>query len=80
VGDGSATRLEDVLHWLILARALALKTAERTWRDVAAELRVHPHTLSRFARQFTGLTLRAVATDRDAAAAMERALIPSFRE
>jgi hypothetical protein len=80
VGDASATRLEDVLHWLILARALALKTAERTWYDVAADLRVHPQTLSRFARQFTGLTLRRIATSGDAAAAMGRALLPSFQE
>lgn len=82
VGDEAETRLEDVLHWLILARALALKTAARTWCDVATELRIHPHTLSRFARQFTGLTLRQVGSGREGAAAvlMERALIPLFAD
>src|SRR3954454_13080211 len=31
VGPDSALRLEDVLHWLLLVRALALKTPQRSW-------------------------------------------------
>jgi hypothetical protein len=58
VGPEAPLRLEDVLHWVILARALELKRAGRSWASVAQEVRVHPHTLGRFARRFTGRTLR----------------------
>jgi transposase-like protein len=79
LGDASPLRLEDVLHWLILARAMEIKTPRRTWTAVAEEVAVHPQTLARFARQFTRRGLRAVAADpAGAASALERALLPHF--
>jgi len=79
MGEASPVRLEDVLHWVILARALEAKTPRRTWIEVAAEVAVHPQTLARFARQFARRGLRGVATDpAGAALALERSMVPHF--
>lgn len=82
VGAGADLRLEDVLHWLILARAVALKTPARSWCDVADELGVHPHTLARFARDFTGHTLRGLLRGGVSAAvdALERRILPHLAD
>ena len=80
MGGASPVRLEDVLHWVILARALEAKSPRRTWIEVAAEVAVHPQTLARFARQFARRGLRAVATDpASAALSLERAMVPHFQ-
>lgn len=58
---GADLRLEDYLHWLLLLRATARKTPDRSWGDVAEEIGVHPHTLGRLARQLAGHSLRDLA-------------------
>ena len=60
-------RLEDYLHWLLLLRATARKTPDRSWGDVAEEVGVHPHTLGRLARQLAGRSLRDLAAGGQAA-------------
>jgi hypothetical protein len=56
-----ALRLEDVLDWVLLLRALGVRQRGRAWRDVAAELGVHEHTLARLARRLTGRSLASLA-------------------
>jgi hypothetical protein len=60
-GQRTALRLQDFLHWLLLLRASHRKCATRPWAQVAAEIGVHPHTLSRLARQLTGISLRELS-------------------
>ncbi|HEX8429959.1 MAG TPA: hypothetical protein VF625_01685 [Longimicrobium sp.] len=64
-GKRAGVRLQDVLHWVLLVRALGRKTPDRRWTEVAAEIGVHPHTLGRFARRYTGRTLPRLARERD---------------
>jgi len=61
VSADSDLRLQDFVHWLLLLRATHRKTAELAWADVADEIGIHPHTLSRLARQLTGCSLRDLA-------------------
>lgn len=61
VGPSSGLRLQDFLHWLTLHRALGLKRPDRTWERVAEMVGVHPHTLGRWARRFTGRSLSELA-------------------
>ena len=61
VGADAELRLQDFVHWLLLLRAAHRKTAELAWADVADEIGIHPHTLSRLARQLTGCSLRDLA-------------------
>lgn len=65
VGTSSPLRLQDFLHWVLLLRALARKTPERTWVAVAHELKLSPHTLWRYAKDLTGRTLPALAGAED---------------
>jgi hypothetical protein len=58
--NGPALRLEDVLDWVLLLRALGVRQRGRAWREVAAELGVHEHTLARLARRLTGQSLAAL--------------------
>jgi AraC-like DNA-binding protein len=60
-GRGAELRLQDFLHWVILLRAAHRKRPSLAWADVADELGIHPHTLSRLARQLTGAPLRDLA-------------------
>ncbi|MFL5538977.1 MAG: helix-turn-helix transcriptional regulator [Longimicrobiaceae bacterium] len=60
---GSELRLQDFVHWLLLLRATHRKHGELAWADVADEIGIHPHTLSRLARQLTGCSLRDLAAD-----------------
>lgn len=69
VGPDAELRLQDFLHWLLLLRAAHRKTPALAWADVADEIGIHPHTLSRLARQLTGLSLRELAADGHAALA-----------
>jgi hypothetical protein len=52
-----ALRIEDVLHWLILLRAVLQKDRHTSWRLVARSLDVHEHTLARSAQTLVGTTL-----------------------
>jgi AraC-like DNA-binding protein len=61
VGGDGELRLQDFVHWLLLLRAVHRKTAELAWADVADEIGIHPHTLSRLSRQLTGCSLRDLA-------------------
>jgi hypothetical protein len=60
-GDATELRLQDFLHWLLLLRALRHKRAGTAWSRIADDIGVHPHTLSRLARQLTGHSLRGLA-------------------
>jgi hypothetical protein len=55
-------RLEDVLDWLLLLYAIGRKTPAQSWSNVAAELQIHPHTLSRIAARLTDRPLRELAS------------------
>lgn len=52
------------LDWVLVLRARAAKTGERSWSDVAAELGVHTRTLRRVAGRRLGAGLEGLA-DRD---------------
>lgn len=60
LGGTPGLRLQDFLHWLLLLRALAAKTPERSWASVAEALKLSPQTLWRYARDLTGRTLPAL--------------------
>jgi hypothetical protein len=62
VSAGVALRLEDVLDWLLLLYAVGRKTPAQSWSAVAAELQIHPHTLSRIAARLTDRPLRKLAS------------------
>jgi hypothetical protein len=69
VGADADLRLQDFLHWLLLLRAAHRKSPALAWADVADEIGIHAHTLSRLARQLTGLSLRELAAAGHAALA-----------
>jgi len=69
LGADAELRLQDFIHWLLLLRATHRKTADLAWADVADEVGIHPHTLSRLARQLTGCSLRDLAASGHAALA-----------
>jgi hypothetical protein len=50
-------RLEDFFDWLLLFHSLARRGGARSWAQVARELGVHEHTLSRVAARLTGRRL-----------------------
>jgi hypothetical protein len=54
-------RLEDFLGWIMLLQATTWREAGHSWREVAAQLGVHEHTIARTARRLTGWTLRSLA-------------------
>lgn len=60
-GEVPETRLKALLQWILLVRAVSLKTKDRSWASVARELEVSRHTLWRTARALTGRTLRELA-------------------
>lgn len=63
IGFSSSLRLEDVLHWILLLRAMERKTPDRPWSAVARDMGVHAHTLGRYARQLTGSPLPQLSTN-----------------
>jgi hypothetical protein len=65
VGASTSLRLQDFLHWLLLLRALAMKTPERSWAAVAETLGLSPQTLWRYSRDLAGRTLPALAASED---------------
>ena len=72
VGPDAELRLQDFLHWVLLLRALARKTPDRTWASVADEVGVHGHTLRRVAQHLAGRTLPALEEGGAEAAALFR--------
>jgi hypothetical protein len=54
-------RLEDVLDWIVLLRAVAMKSPGRSWMSIAGDLRVHQQTIGRIAKRLHGTTLRELA-------------------
>ena len=52
-----APRLEDVLHWLLLLRAVLHKERDLSWHSVARALDVHEQTLARLAQSLAGTSL-----------------------
>ncbi len=60
-GGPARLRLEDVVDWLLLLHAVGRKVPSRSWSDVAAELKVHQHTLARAAARLAGRPLKALA-------------------
>jgi AraC-like DNA-binding protein len=61
MGPDAELRLQDFIHWLLLLRATHRKAPGLAWAEVADEVGIHPHTLSRLARQLTGCSLRDLA-------------------
>lgn len=57
VGTGRDRRLEDFLDWILLARAVERKAPDRSWEQVADNLRLYKSVLARVARRLTGHTL-----------------------
>lgn len=55
--SGSSLRLEDVLDWVLLLRALNLKSSHGGWAGVTKELHIHETTLGRLAKRLTGSRL-----------------------
>jgi hypothetical protein len=72
LGPDAELRLQDFLHWVLLLRALARKTPDRTWASVADEVGVHGHTLRRFSQHLAGRTLPALEEGGAEAAALFR--------
>ena len=67
-------RLEDFIDWVLLLRAVEIKQPNRSWVDVASELRVHEDTLQRIARRFMESSLRHLAAE------TTTELLPRFQE
>jgi hypothetical protein len=59
---GDAMRLDEVLSWLVLLRAVARRPPGRKWASVAAEVGTSERTLARVARQHVGLSLGALTS------------------
>jgi hypothetical protein len=55
------TRLEDLLDWILLVEAVALRPDMQSWAAVAHSLGVHERSLARSARRFLNSGLRNVA-------------------
>jgi hypothetical protein len=60
-GSRTAASLDRFLQWALLVRALETRACGRKWEAVAAEVGVHPHTLSRMAVRLAGVPLQALA-------------------
>jgi hypothetical protein len=63
VGPEISLRLQDFLHWLVLLRAVGLKTPGQSWAAVADQVGVSPPTLARFAKQHSGARLQELSSD-----------------
>lgn len=53
--------LKGFLDWILLLRAAARKTEDRSWREVSEELGVHTRTLRRVARRQFDRSLKGLA-------------------
>ena len=57
VNSHGIQRVKDLLDWLVLLRALSVKTPSLSWRSVAEGMGTHERTLRRMAVRLTGDTL-----------------------
>ncbi len=79
IGEEDDLTLKGFLDWVLLLRAAARKTPDRSWREVAEELGVHVRTLRRVARRQCDSSLQGLSNgSRDAffAAFEERVMAP----
>jgi hypothetical protein len=53
-------RLQDIIDWNLLLRAIFLRAEAASWVGIAEQLGVHEHTLSRMSKRLTGLDLRGL--------------------
>jgi hypothetical protein len=60
-GPEPPLRVQDFVHWILLIHAVALRSTGLRWSGVAAELKVHEHTIARVAHRLAGMNLRQVA-------------------
>lgn len=74
--EASDLTLKGFLDWIVLLRAGSMKTASRSWHEVAKELGVHARTLRRVAQRRMGASLR----DLSPAAGQEDAFFSAFHE
>lgn len=58
--DGNDDRLEDIIAWLVLVRAVQRRRFEGAWHMVAEAVGVDARTLSRLARRLMHMSLREV--------------------
>jgi hypothetical protein len=62
VGSADGPRLQDIIDWNLLLRAIFLRAHASSWVGIAEQLGVHEHTLSRMSKRLTGLDLRGLGT------------------
>jgi hypothetical protein len=55
-------RLQDIIDWNLMLRAIFLRAQAASWVGIAEQLGVHEHTLSRMSKRLTGLDLRGLGT------------------
>lgn len=60
VSGEKAPRLQDVIDWNLLLRAIFFRAQATSWVGIAEQLGVHEHTLSRMSKRLTGLDLRGL--------------------
>jgi hypothetical protein len=60
-GARPATRLEDLVGWILLIRAVSLKSGGRGWNSIASEFRVSQRRLLRLSERLAGLSLSRLA-------------------
>jgi hypothetical protein len=56
-----ATRLEDLVGWILLIRAVSMKSSGRGWSAIASEFKVSQRRLLRLSERLAGLSLSRVA-------------------
>ena len=59
----SPLRLEDMLHWILLLRAVDHRQSGASWGDAASRLGVEPRFLRRHAKQLTGDPIPELASE-----------------
>lgn len=72
--EASGLTLKGFLDWIVLLRATSMKTASRSWNDVAEELGVHARTLRRVSQRRMDASLRELSS----AAGQEEAFFAAF--
>ncbi|MBW3570694.1 MAG: hypothetical protein KY467_06280 [Gemmatimonadetes bacterium] len=60
-GAHPGVRLEDLVGWILLIRAVSLRSGGRGWSAIASEFRVSQRRLLRLAQRLAGLSLSRVA-------------------